>query len=278
MYGQTEATARIAYLPPELAGRLPTASASRSPAARLSLVDEAGAASPSPRSPGELVYRGPERDDGLRHGPRGPRPRAARWMRSAPATSRCATRHGLYRIVGRPRAHVEDRRPPASATTRWRRRSPRPGIAAAVVGDDRSLLAVDTGDALPSERVRVRLAAAAGCRCSRCTRVAVPALPRLASGKPDYVALAAASRSNRPPERDRYRGGVPRGLPSRTRSRPATASRALGGDSLRHVELSLELERRLGRLPPGWEAMPIAALARLDARPGRPPADRHRPR
>ena len=44
----------------------------------------------------------------------------------------------------------------------------------------------------------------------------------------------------------------------------------LGGDSLSYVELSLRLERRLGRLPDDWPQRTIADLAGLDGhRPGR---------
>ena len=58
MYGQTEATARIAYVPPESLPAISTASAFRSRVARLRLLDEDGQPVESGVA-GELAYRGP---------------------------------------------------------------------------------------------------------------------------------------------------------------------------------------------------------------------------
>jgi acyl-CoA synthetase (AMP-forming)/AMP-acid ligase II len=58
MYGQTEATARIAYLPPELASANPTSIGRPIPGGELAIVDASGAPVPGPDVSGELVYRG----------------------------------------------------------------------------------------------------------------------------------------------------------------------------------------------------------------------------
>ena len=55
MYGQTEATARMAYLPPEVASRHPQAIGRPIPGGELEVRPLAG----MPDGVGELVYRGP---------------------------------------------------------------------------------------------------------------------------------------------------------------------------------------------------------------------------
>ena len=58
MYGATEATARMAYLPPEHATRKPGSIGKAVPGGELALVDDCGAALTVPHLQGELVYRG----------------------------------------------------------------------------------------------------------------------------------------------------------------------------------------------------------------------------
>lgn len=58
MYGQTEATARIAYLPHELAVVYPASIGRPIPGGELSIVAESGAVVSEPNVKGELVYRG----------------------------------------------------------------------------------------------------------------------------------------------------------------------------------------------------------------------------
>ena len=100
MYGQTEATARIAYLPPEQAECHPDAIGRAIPGGSLSLVDEAGEVIDVPEVPGELVYRGPNVMMGYAE-------RRADLARGAEIealrTGDLAVRRadGCYRIVGR---------------------------------------------------------------------------------------------------------------------------------------------------------------------------------
>jgi acyl-CoA synthetase (AMP-forming)/AMP-acid ligase II len=58
MYGATEATARMAYLPPEHAARKAGSIGCAVPGGELALVDDCGAALTFPQLQGELVYRG----------------------------------------------------------------------------------------------------------------------------------------------------------------------------------------------------------------------------
>ncbi|MCW1429389.1 AMP-binding protein [Novosphingobium sp. JCM 18896] len=59
MYGQTEATARMAYLPPDKAATKPGSIGQAIPGGELWLEDEDGTRVAEPDRPGQLVYRGP---------------------------------------------------------------------------------------------------------------------------------------------------------------------------------------------------------------------------
>jgi acyl-CoA synthetase (AMP-forming)/AMP-acid ligase II len=59
MYGQTEATARIAYLPHELAAVHPASIGRPIPGGELAIVADTGASVNEPNVKGELIYRGP---------------------------------------------------------------------------------------------------------------------------------------------------------------------------------------------------------------------------
>jgi acyl-CoA synthetase (AMP-forming)/AMP-acid ligase II len=267
MYGQTEATARIAYVPPEAAGRASDAIGIAIPGGRLSLVDEAGRPVTAPGAVGELVYHGPNvmmgyatgRDD-LSRGPEV----------DALATGDLATLgpDGFYRIVGRKRrmskiAGVRIGHDALEAALA------REGIAAAVVGDDTRLAAFFTGDA-DAGHVRGRLAVLARVTARHVEAVRLEALPRRPTGKVDYEALRAMLGDKaraRPVAVDLGEAFRQVFYPRPVRETDSFLS--LGGDSLRHVELSMELERRLGRAPDGWEGMTLADLERSgSARPG----------
>src|SRR5204863_8084270 len=106
-------------------------------------------------------------------------------------------------------------------------------------------------------------------------RLVTPAdLPRLASGKVDYRAIAAsgvASEEHPVPETvpETVTGADVARLFATLLGRPGTGAdsfRALGGDSLSYVEASLRLEALLGTLPSDWTSRTADDLARC-ARP-----------
>ena len=264
MYGQTEATARIAYLPPELAAEKPDRVGRAIPGGALALVDDQGREIAGSGVTGELVYRGPN----VMMGYADARPDLARGAElDQLATGDLAERdaEGLYRIVGRlkriskiggARVSLDGLEATLAAE----------GITAAVAGDDEELIAAYEGPAA-AEAVRARLAVLAAVPGTRVRVMPVERLPRLASGKPDYAAVRArvpiptpAMAKDRGIETD-FREVF---LPRRVGRGDSFAS--LGGDSLRRVELAMMLERRLGTLPEGWEEMPLATLSRLETR------------
>ncbi|MFC3323607.1 AMP-binding protein [Mesorhizobium cantuariense] len=264
MYGQTEATARIAYLPPELAGTAPDRIGIAIPGGELSLQDDKGRPISEPGVPGEIVYRGPNVMMGYAQDradlARGPEVDALHTGDIA-----CSDAGGLYRIVGRQRRMSKiagirighDALETALAAE---------GIPAAVVGNDETILAAYTA-ARSSGEVCAYLARATGLTLRHVKAVRLMALPRLASGKIDYLALKA-----RLEEEHADRQGVAEAFRQAFFPHPVgeeDSFTSLGGDSLRYVEISMVLDRRLGYIPNRWERMSLAELARL--RPERHP-------
>lgn len=272
MYGQTEATARMAYLPPHLAAEHPSAIGVPVPGGSMRL-------DPVPDHPdpdvGELVYAGPnvmlgyaETAADLREG------RTVHELRTGDLARRRAA--GLFEIVGRRSRFVKafglridlDRVEAGLAAD---------GIAAYCAGaDDDLVVAVerDPGGNRGAGSIRRLVADRCGLP-ARSVRVAVvPEIPRLPSGKPDQravVALASAAGPSTvddagPPtaaaesDPDRDLCAVFAEVLDRTDVTPESSFISLGGDSLSFVEMSVRLEETLGRLPVDWHTMPIREL------------------
>ena len=152
MYGQTEATARIAYVPPAIVGARPACIGVAIPGGELGLIDDAGLAIAAPDTEGELVYRGPNVMMGYADG-RADLARGAEidLLRTGDMAVREAD--GLYRITGRRRrmskiAGVRIGHDALEASLA------RAGIAAAVVGDDHGVLAACTSPCPPDRVAR----------------------------------------------------------------------------------------------------------------------------
>lgn len=261
MYGQTEATARIACLPAGMAVERAGCIGFAVPGGVLSLRDAAGAEVSGPGE-GELVYAGPN----VMMGYATARSDLARGAEvAALATGDIARREadGVYRIVGRKRrmskiAGVRIGHDAVEAGLAER------GIAAAVFGGDDGLRVAFEGAMMPAD-VAGAAAEIAGVMQRSVDAFGVDALPRLASGKVDYQALARVARPSGGDD------GIAAGFRTCFHPVPVGAGdsfASLGGDSLRHVELAMVLERALGHVPDGWERMPVAALARLEAGAG----------
>jgi acyl-coenzyme A synthetase/AMP-(fatty) acid ligase len=256
MYGQTEATARIAYMPPaRLAGHEDCIGVAI-PGGRLSLVGEDGKDIAGQGVSGELVYSGPNvmmgyaatRDD-LADG----------YMVGHLKTGDLAerTKDGMFRIVGRLKrlSKITGLRIAHDAVEQALTRH---GLDVAVTGTDSQLTAFFTGDAR-EDAVRAKLAVASGLTLLHVSARRLATLPRTANGKIDYAALAAL------PNREARSAGGVRDVFRQAFFPKAVADTdsfvSLGGDSLRFVELSLGLERMLGALPEGWERLTVGALA-----------------
>ncbi|TBN42008.1 AMP-dependent synthetase [Paracoccus subflavus] len=256
MYGQTEATARMAWLPPEQACRAPDAIGQAIPGGTLVLRDDTGQDLTRPEAEGELVYRGAnvmmgyaETSGDLSRGPE----------LDELATGDLARRgaDGFFRIVGRRSrmSKIAGLRIGHDALERALEQDlGKAGQEIAVWGNDERIW-VAAPD--PSDRLVALTARLAGIRPQHVVAIGCPRLPRHPNGKIDYPALrnlAAEPRQGASLHDIFARSFAPRPV------RPQDSFASLEGDSLRHVEISLLLDRHLGGLPDKWEQMSIAAL------------------
>ncbi|MFC8919491.1 AMP-binding protein [Streptomyces sp. NPDC057116] len=264
MYGQTEATARMAYLPPALATAHPGTIGVPVPGGsfRLEPVDEASPA----EGTGELVYSGPNVMLGYAHtaddlalG------RTVDALRTGDLARR--TEHGLYEIVGRRSRFLKIvglRVDPQQIEAMLERH----GLDALCTGDDESLaVAVVRKTGWDERRIRRRLVDEYGLPARAVHVHLLPELPRMATGKPDYQAVRALTRpaTTPPPAGDGTTDdlcALYARLLDRPDVTPDSSFVSLGGDSLSYVEMSLHLEQHLGKLPPSWHTTPIRELHR----------------
>jgi acyl-CoA synthetase (AMP-forming)/AMP-acid ligase II len=288
MYGQTEATARMAYLPPDLAGAHPGAIGMPIPGGSFELEPVEGARD----GVGELVYRGPNVMLGYASEPADlALGRTLDALRTGDLARRGAA--GLWEIAGRRSRFAKivglridlDR---AEAV-----------LSACCVGrDDELAIAIDDDRDVAALRRQAVDALGVPAGAVRVRRLA--AIPRLASGKPDYAAIDALVRDGEPavgsePAAARHPGGLAGGAadeqardrrvrallaevldldPAQVRDEDTFV--ALGGDSLSYVEASVQLEAALGTLPTGWHVTPVGELAAAARPPRRGLLPRHR--
>ncbi|MBY3580502.1 AMP-binding protein [Rhizobium bangladeshense] len=259
MYGQTEAAARIAFVPPESLGDHEERIGIAIPGGSLSLVGDDGRPLDRAGVAGELVYAGPNVMMGYGTD-RADLQRGAEVAALMTGDIAMRDEDGFYRIVGRKSrfAKVAGLRIGFDIMEQVLAEA---GIAAAVVGDDHGLQAyvTDAGDANRALQVLVE---ASHLPASLVTVRVRRELPRLASGKVDYAVLGEEMLAARETSRaavlsvlDAYAGVF----------YPHTVSRndsfvSLGGDSLRFLQLTMALDRLGVELPEGWEQKRIAEL------------------
>ncbi|MEU9103500.1 AMP-binding protein [Streptomyces xanthophaeus] len=278
MYGQTEATARMAYLPPHLAESRPEAAGIPIPGGSFRLrplPDSAGhpdGADGADENIGELVYSGPNVMLGYARSPDDlALGRTVHELRTGDIARRSPD--GLYEIVGRSSRFAKIlglRIDPGQVEAMLARH----GVSALCTGDDETLrIAAVGGHDRDARRIARRVAHECGLP-SRAVHVRVlAALPRLPSGKPDYRAVRELTRQAPDSTNGTTTGpaATPDGAPeplhllyARVLDRPDATDDSsfvsLGGDSLSYVEMSIQLEERLGHLPAGWHTTPIRDL------------------
>ncbi len=255
MYGQCEATARMAWLPPHLALEHPGAVGLPVPGASIDIEE------------GEIVYRGPnvmlgyaERPADLALG------RTTTELRTGDLGR--ITDGGLLQVVGRRARFVKvlGHRVDLDALEERLRGE---GHDVRCAGRD-GLVVVVVGDCGPPVDV-VRRAALRACGVPRdaLRALVVDEHLVLGSGKPDYPAMLRLADDAPAENADASTGGeagVARlyaTLLHRRHVADDASFVSLGGDSLSYVEVSIRLEELLGRLPAGWHVMPVAELETL---------------
>ncbi|MHA7239526.1 AMP-binding protein [Arthrobacter sp. TMS1-12-1] len=261
MYGATEATARMAYLPPDLAAENPGTIGVPIPGGSFRIDPVEGLPH------GELVYTGPnvmlgyaERPEDFALG------REVHELR----TGDLARRHpdGLYEVVGRRSRFVKiaGLRVDLGQVERILADL---GAAAAVAGsDDDGLVIAVEGEHEGGMLAKV-LAADLGLPRTSIALHAVESLPRLGTGKIDYPAvlrLAAPAAVPAPDAREDREGpaDVARIFAEcldRADVKDTDTFVTLDGDSLSYVALSVRLEAALGLLPAGWHLRTVGELS-----------------
>ncbi|KRE91832.1 AMP-binding protein [Arthrobacter sp. Soil764] len=260
MYGQTEATARMAYLPPDQALQNPQAIGVPIPGGSFRLEPVPGL------DAAELVYSGPnvmlgyaDRPEDLSLGRMVTELRTGDLARVGP--------DGLYEIVGRRSRFVKivGLRVDLGQVERLLADL---GVAAAAAGSDDAVVAAVEGDH-DLALIAKTLAQDLGLPRAAVELYPVEAIPRLGNGKPDYPAVAALACAGE--EDDGGPAEVPDAGSTDVRRIFAEVLEvddvagtdsfvSLGGDSLSYVAASVRLERALGYIPEGWHLMPVCEL------------------
>ncbi|WP_309115735.1 non-ribosomal peptide synthetase [Saccharothrix sp.] len=250
MYGQTEATARMAYLPPELARTHPSSIGVPVPGGSFDVVD------------GELVYRGPNVMLGYACGPEDLALGRTTWeLRTGDLGRR--TEDGLYEVVGRRSRFLKlfGLRVDLDQVERVLAES---GVPAVCTGDDDTLVVAVRGHV---RRAGALVRSRFGLPAASVRVVRVAEFPLLDNGKVDYRAVArlGAGVSGAGSVRELFASALGEDV------RDDSTFVSLGGDSLTYVRVSVELERLLGRLPSDWQTRTVASLERSRVAPRRVP-------
>ncbi|UVE96687.1 AMP-binding protein [Dietzia sp. B32] len=272
MYGQTEATARMGYLPPQLARTRAGAIGIAIPGGSFRVDRPQGA---GPDDPGELVYRGPNVMMGYARSSadlaRGPELEELRTGDLARIAA-----DGLVEIVGRMGretkifGHRIDLGRVESSLADG-------GVDAWCVGEPDRLVVVSRER---SNALVTAAASASGLPTSAIEQFVVVDPPRTPAGKIDQAALRALVAG-----RDRAGAGSDTDPPSSLVVRalgldacpPEATFVDLGGDSLTYVVLSTRLEERVPDLPRDWHLRPLGELDTRAAGPRPPAASRWTP-
>ena len=248
MYGQTEATARISYLPADLAHDIPNSIGRAIPGGEIFIDGDDG----TPGAEGELIYRGPNVMMGyamdateLANEP------DVQELRTGDLARRDAD--GNFYITGRlsRMSKIAGLRIGHDALERALHER---GHTVAVWGDDRIIHVASLTD---SGDLADQVAQLAGIGRQHVQTTTLDELPRLPNGKIDYPTLKAQG-EGRTHDTDLLTAFRVTFAPKPVS--PDDSFTSLGGDSLRHVELSLVLDDALGSAPEGWERTPIKDL------------------
>ena len=260
MYGQTEATARMAYLPPELA---------EARAGTIGVPIPGGSFRIDGDDEGELVYSGPNVMMGYAEEPGD---FALGQVLTELRTGDIARQHddGLYEIVGRSSRFVKTFGLRISLD-RVEELLLEAGIDARAVACDERLAVFVRAERL-ARVARGVIAERLGLPAHAFAVHAVDRFPRTATGKPDDATLIAHARRLEQAEPDDATAPASeriRELYAELLGRPDATTDdsfvSLDGDSLSYVEVSVRLGRMLGTLPQDWPERRIRELASLVA-------------
>jgi acyl-CoA synthetase (AMP-forming)/AMP-acid ligase II/acyl carrier protein/surface polysaccharide O-acyltransferase-like enzyme len=261
MYGQTEAAARIAYLPPAMAARRPDAIGVPIPGGALEVRPVPGL----PDDIGELVYRGSNVMLGYAEQPADLAVGATLDELHTGDLARFHEADGVFEVVGRRSRFVKPfgLRIDLDVVERELGRANRPPAEyrdVAVAGDDERLVVVAPG--ADATAVTRDVEVLTGLPPSRIVVDVTVEIPRTRAGKVDYGTIAAIGpRASPAASGTASAASIIAEVLGRGDVGPDDSFVSLGGDSLSYVECSIRLEAALGRLPQDWHLMTVAALS-----------------
>jgi acyl-CoA synthetase (AMP-forming)/AMP-acid ligase II/acyl carrier protein len=262
MYGQTEATARMAYLTPGRAVASPSSIGAPIDKGSFELDTGQGEAG---QADGELIYRGPNVMLGYAQNPTDlALGRTIESLHTGDLARR--TPDGSFEIVGRRHRFIKPYGQRIDLQILERLLSTQ-GIRAAVGGDDRRLV-IGCESKREAQKARALAAEASGVPPSTIAALTLETIPRRENGKVDYeqlLSMADANAEEPPPPtstRSADLADLYRAILAVDEVDATDTFVSLGGDSLNYVKLSIELEERLGRLPSRWHETTIADLER----------------
>jgi len=259
MYGATEATARMAYLSPELALSRPTSIGRPIPGGSFTIEPLEGI---SGDDVGELVYCGPNVMMGYAHAPQDLMlGKTVDTLHTGDIARR--DQDGLYEVIGRSSRFTKmfGLRIDLQRLESTLRES---GVTGFCTDDGEHIAVAITGS--NGHDVQRLTAGAAGVPPGAVRVVTVDELPMLSSGKPDYHTVRELARNANPgtPKADGLRMLFADVLQIDPAAIDPDASFVdLGGNSLTYVTMSVGLEYKLGSLPAGWERLPLRELERI---------------
>lgn len=271
MYGQTEATARIAYMPPEALEKNPHCIGIAIPGGKLSILDEAGNNTEKVDSPGELIYQGPNVMMGYAN--------AALDLAKGCELSQlktgdlaCINKQGLFYIVGRlkrfskiygKRYNLDD----------IEKNIHQYDCTAVCTSDDETLV-------IGSENKNIKyivdsVSKKYGISSIHIETLFFSSIPRLTSGKVDYQKILQTfffQKNEQTLQTIKTREideiiylltGVYTKAFTGKDIQNDDCFFDLGGDSLTYVSVSIEIENIIGELPQGWEKKSIRQLSEI---------------
>jgi acyl-CoA synthetase (AMP-forming)/AMP-acid ligase II len=262
MYGQTEASPRMSYVPPEDALQWGHSIGRAIPGGRFRLLDASGNPITSVGQPGELVFEGPNVMLGYAltradlDAPPGPQ---------LLSTGDVAERldNGYFRITGRLSRFIKlfGHRISLDQVEAALREQ---GQRAYVSGSDERLVVFAVKCPDPG-LLRLEIARRYEWPQSVVQVVDIEEAPLLPSGKVDYRELSRRAATLQAPA-DEALSSLQQLLQSALRQEhldPQKNFLELGGDSLAYLEVQLFLSRKLGRSPKDWERLPLRELYAL---------------
>ncbi|MFY8351070.1 AMP-binding protein [Pseudoalteromonas sp. SSM20] len=256
MYGQTEASPRIAYLPPEHTAQFPDSIGTAIPGGKLWVIDELGNELPD-GADGELIYQGPNVMMGYAFNQSD--------LTIKNQTDRLSTGdiakkldNGLFVITGRKSRFIKifGNRISLDQVEELLHEA---GYSCIATGIDEKLVVL-TLDKDCEEEITQFLSKRLKLPTSNLLVEYANEFPTLPTGKIDYPYLIKNITSNHLEQSDKTIHEIYISMFGKDAKDKSHSFIDLGGDSLTYIQVMMELENILGKLPENWHTLSINEL------------------